>query len=113
MQARELNDERRAKRSLEDELIEMEERLEQVMGLAEFMNEKNMLSPPDGRLIVQCWRDVTNDGVNPPPIGWKVLVEKWAKGKGLNLPKIKVRLFVTALTSSNRKLGGAIARAPK
>ncbi|MCD5993845.1 hypothetical protein KDX38_09435 [Pseudomonas sp. CDFA 602] len=113
LQARELNDERRAKRSLEDELIEMEERLEQAMGLAEFMNEKNMLSPPDGRLIVQCWREVTHDGVNPPPIGWKVLVEKWAKGKGLNLPKIKVRLFVTALTSSNRKLGGAIARTPK
>jgi hypothetical protein len=106
---RELNDERRLRRETEDENIRMEEQLEQVMGLAEFMNEDNRLSPPDGRLIVQCWLEVTHDGVTAPTIGWSTLVSKWFKARGVTPTALKVKLFVAALTSSGRKKGGAIA----
>lgn len=64
---REVSSERRARLEAMDEAIRLEERLEQVMGLAEFMNEENPLSPPEVRLIIQCWRDVTRDGVDPVP----------------------------------------------
>ncbi|MNG19041.1 hypothetical protein D3C84_1031600 [compost metagenome] len=88
----------------------MEEQLEQVMGLAEFMNQDNQLSPPDGRLIVQCWCDVTQNGTTAPATGWSTIIIKWFKARGVVLPAVKVRLFVTALTGSGRKKGGAIAR---
>lgn len=110
LQRRELSDERRARRDAEDENIRMEEHLEQVMGLAEFMNHDNQLSPPDGRLIVECWCDVTQNGITAPTVGWSAIVEKWFKAKGITLPAVKVKLFVTALTSAGRKKGGAIAR---
>ncbi|MBZ9781597.1 hypothetical protein K9857_08535 [Pseudomonas sp. REP124] len=110
LQRRELNDERRARREAEDESIRMEERLEQVMGLAEFMNQDNQLSPPDGRLIVECWCDVTQNGTNAPNIGWNATVTKWFKARGVTLPAVKAKLFVSALTGPGRKKGGAIAR---
>ncbi|AZE39753.1 hypothetical protein C4K05_0383 [Pseudomonas chlororaphis subsp. aureofaciens] len=110
LQRRELNDERRARREAEDESIRMEEQLEQVMGLAEFMNQDNQLSPPDGRLIVECWCDVTPNGTAAPTVGWSATVNKWFKARGVTLPAVKVRLFVTALTGAGRKKGGAIAR---
>ena len=111
LQRRELNEVRRAKREAEDEGIRMEEQLEQVMGLAEFMNQDNQLSPPDGRLIVQCWCEVTQNGTMVPATGWSSIIIKWFKARGTVLPAVKVRLFVTALTGSDRKKGGAIARA--
>ena len=110
LQRRELNEERRARREAEDESIRMEEQLEQVMGLAEFMNQANQLSPPDGRLIVECWCDVTQNGTTAPSVGWGATVNKWFKARGVTLPAVKVRLFVTALTGAARKKGGAIAR---
>jgi hypothetical protein len=111
LQRRELNDERRARREAEDESIRMEERLEQVMGLAEFMNQDNQLSPPDGRLIVECWCDVTQNGTTAPTVGWSATVTKWFKARGVTLPAVKAKLFVIALTGAGRKKGGAIARA--
>lgn len=110
LQRRELNDERRARREAEDESIRMEERLEQVMGLAEFMNQDNQLSPPDGRLIVECWCEVTQNGTTAPTVGWSATVVKWFKARGVTLPAVKAKLFVTALTGAARKKGGAIAR---
>lgn len=106
---REVSSERRARLEAMDEAIRLEERLEQVMGLAEFMNEDNPLSPPEGRLIVQCWRDVTRDGVDPPGVGWNNTVRRWFKAKGLSPKEITVKLFAKALTGSARKKGGAIA----
>ncbi|MBI6764479.1 hypothetical protein [Pseudomonas syringae] len=110
LQRRDLNDERRARREAEDESIRMEERLEQVMGLAEFMNQDNQLSPPDGRLIVECWCDVTQNGTTIPTVGWSATVTKWFRARGVTLPAVKVKLFVIALTGAARKKGGAIAR---
>jgi len=107
---RKASNEHRARREAEDESIRMEEQLEQVLGLSEFMNQDNQLSPPDGRLIVECWCDVTQNGTTTPTIGWSTIVTKWFKAKGVTLPAVKVKLFVTALTGSGRKKGGAIAR---
>ncbi|MDY7567518.1 hypothetical protein QN400_21440 [Pseudomonas sp. RTC3] len=110
LQRRELSEERRARLEAEDENIRMEEQFEQVMGLAEFMNQDNQLSPPDGRLIVECWCDVTQNGATAPGIGWSTIVTRWFKARGVTLPAIKVKLFVIALAGSDRKKGGAIAR---
>lgn len=110
---RELSIERRARFKAEDESIRMEEQLEQVMGLAEFMNQDNQISPPDGRLIVECWCDVTQNGTIAPTVGWSATVTKWFKTRGITPPAVKVRLFVMALTGAGRKKGGAIARSLK
>lgn len=108
-QRRELSEERRARIEAENENIRMEEQLERVMGLAEFMDESNGLSPPDGRLIVECWCDVTRNGTTAPSIGWSKTVAKWFESRSIVLSDLKRRMFASALTGSSRKKGGAIA----
>lgn len=111
LQRRELNDERRARRDAEDESIHMEERLEQVMGLAELMRQDNPLSPPELILALQCWQELTQDGMhNPAGAGGRgvhPLVEAWLERKGYQLNKSETERLC-AVVSWRKRGSGAI-----
>jgi hypothetical protein len=111
LQRRELNDERRARRDAEDESIHIEERLEQVMGLAELMRQDNPLSPPELILALQCWQELTQDGMhNPAGAGGRgvhPLVEAWLERKGYQLNKSETERLC-AVVSWRKRGSGAI-----
>lgn len=111
LQRRELNAERRARRDAEDESIQMEERLEQVMGLAELMRQDNPLSPPELILALQCWRELTQDGIhNPAGAGGRgvhPLVEAWLERNDYRLNKTETERLC-AVVSWRKRGSGAI-----
>lgn len=107
-----LNDTARALRKASDDACALEEQLESVMGLAEFMNADNPLSPPDGRELVECWRALTQDGVTDPTKatgnGWHTLCGDWLN-KHTELPsEIKRKRFAALLTPLASKKGGTL-----
>lgn len=112
-QERETNAERRAKLKAEDDAINLEEQLEQVMGLAEFMNPDNKLSPLVGRQLVSCWIYITKagtfDAVAITGRGLHTHCKDWLSAREM-IPAGKVRMFTTALGWLSRKKGGAIAK---
>ncbi|SED44118.1 hypothetical protein [Pseudomonas migulae] len=111
LQRRELNEERRARREAEDESIHMEERLEQVMGLAELMRQDNPLSPPELIRALQCWRELTQDGThNPAGAGGRgvhPLVEVWIERNCYQLNKTEAERLC-AVVSWRKRGSGAI-----
>ncbi|KII32220.1 hypothetical protein NL64_13335 [Pseudomonas fluorescens] len=111
LQRRELNDERRARRDAEDESIRLEEQLEQVMGLSELMRQDNPLSPPELILALQCWRELTQDGIHNPAAaggrGVHPLVEAWLERNGYRLNKTETERLC-AIVSWRKRGSGAI-----
>lgn len=106
----------RAKLKAEDDAIALEEKLEQVMGLAEFMNPENKLSPVIGRQMVACWIYLTNSGVydvvSATGRGLSRHCEAWLEAREV-IPAGKVRMFTTVLGWQSRKKGGAVAKQGK
>lgn len=109
---RDASDQRRAKLEAEDAQIVMEEQLEKVMVLAEFMNADNPLSPPDGRELVECWGDVTHDGTVDPTKssgnGWHIICAAWLNNHTASPSEIKCKRFAALLTPLASKKGGTI-----
>lgn len=111
LQRREFNEERRARRDAEDESIRLEERLEQVMGLSELMRQDNPLSPPELIFALQCWRELTQDGIHNPAAaggrGVHPLVEAWLERNGYRLNKTETERLC-AIVSWRKRGSGAI-----
>lgn len=111
LQRRELNEERRAKRETEDENLEFEERLEDAMVFAECLRPDNPLSPPELILAFQCWRELTQDGINNPAgaggRGVHPLVEAWLERNGYRLNKAETERLC-AVVSWRKRGSGAI-----
>ncbi|WP_055136753.1 hypothetical protein [Pseudomonas corrugata] len=111
LQRRELNEERRAKREAEDENLDFEERLEDAMVFAECLRPDNPLSPPELILAFQCWRELTQDGINNPAgaggRGVHPLVEAWLERNGYRLNKAETERLC-AVVSWRKRGSGAI-----
>jgi hypothetical protein len=111
---RESSDERRTRLELSESLLSMEERLEEVMALAEIMRVDNEFSPPELRLMVQCCRELSNDcsvdAVAEKGIGLREQVKRWLEKRVEKLAEIQIDRFATALTILSRKKGGAPSR---
>tara|TARA_R110000868_G_scaffold373033_2_gene636990 strand:- start:6744 stop:7577 length:834 start_codon:yes stop_codon:yes gene_type:complete len=109
---RDASDQRRARLVAEDAQIVMEEQLEKVMVLAEFMNADNPLSPPDGRELIECWSDVTHDGTVDPTKssgnGWHIICAAWLNKHTASPSEIKGKRFAALLTPLASKKGGTI-----
>ncbi len=109
---RDLSAATRAVRAAADDACELEERLEAVMGLAEFMNADNPLSPPDGRELVECWRALSHDGTVDPRRatgkGWHTLCWGWLTKQTDSPSAIKGKRFAALLTPADSKKGGTL-----
>uniref|UniRef100_UPI00262EEC3D hypothetical protein n=1 Tax=Pseudomonas sp. TaxID=306 RepID=UPI00262EEC3D len=94
-----------------DLIISMEERLEDVMALAECLRADNEVSPPEFRLGFECWRTITRDGThNPAGAGGRGvhgLVEDWLKDNGYKLNK-EATERLCAVVSWRKRGAGAI-----
>ncbi|PMU11867.1 MULTISPECIES: hypothetical protein [unclassified Pseudomonas] len=111
---RESSDERRARLEIEESLLSMEERLEEVMALAEILRADNEFSPPELRLMVLCCRELSNDctvdAVAEKGIGLREQVRRWLEKRAEKPAEIQIDRFATALTLLSRKKGGAPTR---
>ncbi|WP_443696273.1 hypothetical protein [Pseudomonas sp.] len=94
-----------------DLIISMEERLEDVMALAECLRADSEVSPPEFRLAFECWRTITRDGThNPAGAGGRGvhgLVEDWLKDNGYKLNK-EATERLCAVVSWRKRGAGAI-----
>ena len=111
---RELGDTRRAKQSVEEEMIGMEERLEDAMAFAECLRVDNEVSPPEMRLAFQCWREITLDGTHNPagPGGRGIhgLAVAWLGKNGHKLNSDATARFCAVLSWRKRGSGAIRSR---
>lgn len=108
---RELSQALRQKQQDNDEIIDLEERLEDAMALAECLRADNPISPPEIRLAFECWRTITRDGThNPAGAGGRGvhgLVEDWLNNNGYKLNK-EATERLCAVVSWRKRGAGAI-----
>jgi len=111
---RKLSDARRAEREAQDEMIDMEERLEDAMAFAECLRADNEVSPPELRLAFQCWRAITMDGTHNPagPGGRGIhgLAVEWLKENGHKLNQDATARFCAVLSWRKRGAGAIRSR---
>lgn len=105
-------------RVLQDELASLEEQLEDLTGLMVFCDPENPLSPPEGRLLVRCWMDITQNGtydvVSESRVGMKEHARRWLRSvDGKEPTTTRLKIYSLLLTSAARKLGGVLASKPK
>lgn len=113
LSSREANEAIRAKLKALEEVTELSDELAGHAGLIEFNNPNNPLSPPEGREMIACWCEQTENGqvdvVSKKGKGWAPLCRDWLKKNGHN-STAKVKRFTTALTGCARKKGGAVQK---
>lgn len=95
----------------------MEHQLELTIALAEFTNSDNPLSPRLGRLLIECWKNITSSGtiniVADSSKGLEHHIRAFLDNEIGDYPELWVKQFRSLLTIDSRKGGGALSVASK
>jgi multidrug efflux pump subunit AcrA (membrane-fusion protein) len=106
-----LNETIRNLQRVRDDACELEAQVEQLSAIAECIRADNPTSPPELRLAFECWRYLTDDGLNNPSgkggRGVHGLVLSWVNGQSLELNKDQLARL-QATVSWRKRGAGAI-----
>lgn len=94
--------------------IAAEARLQDASGLLAFMDETNPHSPPEGRLALNIWCVITENGTTDPitnrAVGMQEQIRPYLKDHyGQKASQAMLGRFSTMLTPQSRKAGGVIS----